>query len=102
MLYNEKFHNLYRSPNIVRVIKTRKSRKTGHFARMEEDKGALKISTGKCTGKRTLGRPRLRLEDNIRLDLQEIWINTRNWVALAKDKDYWRALVNAGLILRVP
>ena len=46
------------------------------------------------TGKRPLGRPRHRWENNIRMDIKEIGINTRNWVASAKDTDYWRALVN--------
>ena len=68
---------------------------------MEEDRSAFKISTGKPTGKRTLGRPRRRWEDNSRMDLEEIGINARNWVDLVQDKDYWRALVNAALNLRI-
>ena len=58
--------------------------------------------TGKPGGKRPLGRPRRRWEDNIRINLKEIGINTRNWVDSAKDRDYWRALVNAALKLQVP
>jgi hypothetical protein len=54
------------------------------------------------TGKRPLGRPRRRWEDNIRMDLKEIGINTRNWVNSAQDRDYWRALVNAALNLWGP
>ena len=54
------------------------------------------------TGKRSLGRPGHRWEDNIRMDLKEIVINTRNWVALAQDGDYWKVLVNVALIFRVP
>ena len=61
-----------------------------------------KILTGKSKGKRPLGRPRRRWEDNIRMDLEEIGINAENWVDSAQDKDYWRALVNAALNLRVP
>ena len=57
---------------------------------------------GTPTGKRPLGRPRRRWEENIRIDLKEIGINTRNWVASAQDRDYQRALVNAALNLRVP
>ena len=68
---------------------------------MEEARSAFKILTGKHTGKRPLGRPRLRWEDNVRMDLQEIGINTRNWVHSVQDRDYWRALVNATLNLRV-
>jgi hypothetical protein len=69
---------------------------------MEEGRSALKILPGKPTGKRPLGRPRRRWEENIRIDLKEIGINTRNWVASAQDRDYQRALVNAALNLRVP
>ena len=63
---------------IVRIIKSRRLRWAGHVARMEEGSSALKILTGKPTGKRPLGRPRRRWEDNIRMDLEEIGINTRN------------------------
>ena len=93
---------MYRSPNIVRVIKSRRSTWAGHVARMEEGRSAFKILTGTRTGKRPLGRSRRRLEDNIRIVLKEIGINTRNLVDSAQDRDYWRALVNAALNLRVP
>ena len=95
-------HSLYRSPNIVRVIRSIRLRWAGHIARMEERRSAFKIITGKTTGKRPLGRPRRRWEDNIRMDLEEIGINEGNWVDSARDRDYWRALVNAALNLRVP
>ena len=72
---NEELHSLYRSPKLVRVIKSRRLRWTGHVARMEEDRSAFKILTGKPTGKRPLMRPRRRWEDNIRMDLEEIGIN---------------------------
>ena len=68
---------------------------------MEEDRSAFKILT-KCIGKRPLGRSRRRWEDDIRMDLEEIDINTRNWVDSAQDRDYWRALVNAAVNLWVP
>ena len=71
-------HSLYRSPNIVRVIKCRRLRWAGHIARMEEGRRAFKILTGIPAGKRPLGRPRRRWEDNIRMNLKEIGINTRN------------------------
>ena len=64
--------------------------------------GAFKIITGKPTGKRPLGRPRRRLEDNTRMDLEEIGITAGNWVDSAQDRDYWRVLVNAALNLRIP
>ena len=62
----------------------------------------MKILTGNFTGKSRLIRPKLRWEDNIRMDIKEIGINTRDWVDLAQDRDYWRALVNAALNLWVP
>ena len=69
---------------------------------MEECRSAFKILTGKPTGKRPLGRPRRRWEDNIRMHLTDIVINARNWVDFTQDRHYWRALVNVALNLRVP
>ena len=69
---------------------------------MEECRRAFKILTGKPTGKRSLGTPRRRLEDNIRMDFEEIGIDAGNWIDSAQDRDYWRALVNVALNLRVP
>ena len=69
----------------------------GHVARMEEGRSAFKMLTGKHTGNRPLGRPRRRWED-----LEEIGVNAGNWVDSAQDRDYWKALVNAVLNLRVP
>ena len=83
-LHNEKLHSLYRSANIVRVIKSRRLRWAGHVTKMEEDRGAFKILTGAPAGKRPLGGPRRRWEDNIRIYLIEININT------VQDRDYWR------------
>ena len=68
---------------------------------MEEGRSVFKISTGKPTVKRPLGRPWRRCEDNIRVDLEDIGINLGSWVDSAQDRDYWRALVNAALNLRV-
>ena len=69
---------------------------------MEKGRSAFKILIGKATGKKSLGRPRRRWEDNIRMDLKGIDVNTRNWVDSAQDRDYSRALVKAVLNLRVP
>ena len=102
-LHYEELHSLYRSPNIVRmIIKSRRLRWAGHVARMEEGSRAFKILAGKPTGKKSLGSPRRRWEDNIRMDLKEIGINMSNWVDSTQDGDYWRAFVNATLNLRVP
>ena len=80
-----------------RVIKSRRLKWAGHVARMKEGRSASKILTGKPTGKRPLGRPRSRWKD-----FEEIGINEGNWVDSPQDRDYWRALVNAALNLRVP
>ena len=69
---------MYPSPNIVRVIKSRRLRWRGDIARMEKGRSVLKILSGKPIGKRALGRPRRRWEDNIRMDLKELGINTRS------------------------
>ena len=92
---------MYRSPKIVKVIKSRRLRCAGHVARMEEDRGAFKIVTGKPTRNRILRRPRRRWEDNSRINLKEIGINTRNWVDSTHGVDYWKDLVNAVLNLGV-
>ena len=68
---------------------------------MEEGRSALKILPRKSTGKIPLGMPRRKCEDNIRLDLKEIGISTRNWVHSAQDRVYWKVLVNAALNFRV-
>ena len=69
---------------------------------MEESRSAFKILTDKPTEKRSSGRPRRRWENNVRMDLKEISINTSNWVDSAQYRDYWRALVNLALNLRAP
>ena len=71
---------MYRSPNIVRVIKSRRLRLAGHIATMQEARSAFKILTSKYNGMRSLGRPRRRWEENITIDLKEIGVNTRNWL----------------------
>ena len=67
-------------PNVYRMIKSRRLRLAGHVARMEVGRSAFKMLTGTYAGKRSLGRPRRRWVDNIRMDLKEIVINTTNWV----------------------
>ena len=69
-----------------------------HVARMEKGKSAFKILTGKPTRNRSLGWPMHRWEDNIRINLKEIGINTRDWIDSAQDRGYWRALVNLASI----
>jgi len=81
-LHNDELHSLYSSPNIVRVIKSRRMRWAGHVARMGEDRGVYGVLFGRPEGKRPLGRPRLRWEDNIKMDLREIGIDGANWIRL--------------------
>ena len=83
-------------------MKSRILRWAGHVARMEEGRSAFKILTGKPTGKISFGEAKHRWEDNIRMDLTEIGIITKTWVDSAHDRDYWKALVNEALNLRVP
>jgi hypothetical protein len=71
-LHNEELQNFYSSPNIIRMIKSRRMRWAGHVARMEEKRNAYKIFMGKPERKRPLGRPRSRWVDNIKIDLREI------------------------------
>jgi hypothetical protein len=97
-----KLHDLYSSPNIVRVIKSRRMRWAGHVARMGEGRGAYRVLVGRPKGKRPLGRPRHRWEDNIKMDLGEIGIDGSNWIQLAQDRVQWRAFVNTMMNLRVP
>ena len=86
-LHNEELNDLYSSPNIVRVIKSRRMRWTGHVARMEEGRGVHKVLVTKPEGKRPLGRPRRRWEDNIKMDLQEVGRGCGDWMGLAQVRD---------------
>jgi hypothetical protein len=101
-LHNEELHDLYSSPNIIRIIKSRRSRWAGHVARMGEKRNAYRLLVGKPDGKRPLGRPRRRWMDNIRTDLGEVGWGNMDWIGLAMDKNRWRALVNSVLNLRIP
>jgi len=95
-------NDLYSSPNIVRLIKSRRMRWAGHVAHMGEGRDVYRVLVGKPEGKRPLGRPRRRWEDNITMDLQEVGCGVMDWIELAQDRNKWRALVNAVMILRVP
>jgi hypothetical protein len=101
-LHNDELHSLYSSPNSVRVIKSRKMRWAGHVARMGEGRGVYGVLVGRPEGKKPLGRPRHSGEDNIKLDLSEIWVDGANWIQLAQDRVQWRAFVNTIMNLRVP
>jgi hypothetical protein len=83
-------------------MKSRKMRWAGHVARKEEKTNACRLLVGKPEGKRSLGGPRRRSVDNIRMDLAEVGWGYVDWIGLAQDEDRWRALVNSVSNLRVP
>jgi hypothetical protein len=85
-LHNDELYSLYSSPNIVRVIKSRRMRGARHVARMGEGKGVYRVLVGRPEGKRPLGRPRCRWEDNVKMDLMEVGIDGANWIRLAQDR----------------
>ena len=99
-LHNEELNDLHSSPNIVRVIKSRKLRWTGHVAHMGEERGVYKFLVGKPEGRRPLGRPRRRWMDNIRMDLQQVGCGYKDWIGLAQDREGWRTLASAVMNLR--
>ena len=101
-LHNEELNDLYSSPNIVRVIKSRRLGWAGHVARMEEGRGVHKVLVGKPEGKRPLGRPSRRWEYNIKMDLEEVGRGCGDWMELARDRDSWRALVSTVMNFGVP
>jgi len=87
---------------IVRVIKSRRMRWAGHVASVGEGRGSYRILVGRPEGKKLLGRPRPRWEDNIKLDLREIGIDGANWIQLVQDRVQLWACVNTIINLRVP
>ena len=93
-LHNEELNDLYSLPSIVQVVKSRCiMRWAGHVVRMGEDRGVHRVLVGKSEGKRSLGRPRRRWEDKVKIDLQEVGGGRGDWMELAQDRDRWRALV---------
>jgi hypothetical protein len=101
-LHNEELHNLYSSPSIIKIIKSRRMRWAGHVVRMGEKRNVYRLLVGKPEGKRPLGRPRGMWMDNIKMDLLEIGVSVVDWIGLAQDRYRWRALVNTVMNLRVP
>jgi hypothetical protein len=88
-LHNKELHDLYTSPIIIRIIKSRRMRWAGHVARMGEKRNAYRLLVGKPEGKRLLGRPRSRCMDNIRMDLGEVGWGDVDWIGLAQDRNRW-------------
>jgi hypothetical protein len=101
-LHNKELRDLYSSPSIIRVIKSRRMRLAGHVSRMGEKSNACRLLVGKPEGKSLLGGPRHRWVDNIRMDVGEVVCGDVDCICLAQDGNRWRALVNSVLNLRVP
>jgi len=98
-LHNEELRDLYSLPNIVQVVKSRRMRWVGNVARMGERRGVHRVLVGKPEGKRPLGRPRRRWDDNTKMDLREVR-GVGDWMEMAQNRDRWRALVNKLMNLR--
>jgi hypothetical protein len=101
-LHNEGLHDLYSSPDIIRIIKSRKMKWVGHVSQMGEKRNAYRLLVGKPEQKRPLGRPTRRWVDNINMNLGVIGLGGVDWIGLIQDKEKWRAFVNAVMNLQVP
>jgi hypothetical protein len=101
-LHNEELVDLCSSLIIIRMIKSRRMRLAGHLIRMRERRDVCTVTVGKPVGKRTLGRPRFRWEDNIKIELREVGCGGMDWIELAEDREKWRTLVNGVMNLRIP
>jgi len=101
-LHNKELSNLYCLPNTVRVVKSRRMRWARHVTRMGEGRRVHRVLVGKPEGKRPLGRPRRRWEDNIKMDFQEVGGGCGDWMELNQDRDRWRTLVSTVMNLRLP
>jgi hypothetical protein len=100
--HHNELNELYCSPNIVRVIKSRRMRWTGYAVRMGEGRCMYSVLVGKPEGKRPLRRPRHRWEDNIKMDIQEVGCRDMDLNELAQDRDRWWVLVKVVTNLQVP
>jgi hypothetical protein len=94
-LHNEELRDLYASPSIIRIIKSRRMRWAGHVGGMGEKRNACRLLVGKPEGKRPLGRPSRRWLDNTRMELGEVGWGDVAWIGLAQDRNKGRALVKS-------
>jgi hypothetical protein len=100
-VHNKEHHNMFSSPNIIRMVKSKKMRWAGHVSQMGENRNAYMILLAKPDGKRPLGRLRHRWVNDIKIDLREIEWGDKDWIDPAQDRDQWRALVNTVIKLMV-
>jgi hypothetical protein len=98
-LHNDELQSLYSSSKIVRAIISRRKRWAGNVARMREGKSVYGVLIGRPKGKRPLGRPRRKWEDNNNMDLRETGIDGANWIRLAQVRVQWRAFVSTVMTL---
>ena len=101
-LHNEELNDLYSSPSIVRVIKSRRMVWAGHVACIGESRGVYRVLVGKPQGKRPLEWPSHKLEDNIKMDLQEVGFEGMDWIDVVEYTDRWQSLMNGVINLLVP
>ena len=101
-LHNEELNDLYYSPNVVRVIKSRKMRWPGQIADMGESRGVYRVLMGRPEGQRPLGRPWCRWEANNKMNIQEVECAGLDWIDLAHDRYRWLALVSVVMNFQIP
>jgi hypothetical protein len=101
MPWRQETHNLYSSPNIIKMIMSRRMRSAGYVARVGEKRNSYRILVGKAERKRPLGRPRRMWVDNIKMDIREMGWDGMDWADVAEGRDQWRALVNKVMNRRV-
>jgi len=100
-LHNEELNDLYCSPNIIRVIKSRRMSGGGNVARMGDRRRACRVLVGNLRERDQLEKPRRKWKHNIKIDCQNMDEGI-DWIDLAQDRDRWRTLVSAVMNLRVP
>jgi hypothetical protein len=101
-VHNEELHDLYSSPDIIRIIKSRRMKWAGHVVRMVGNRNTNRLLVEKLEGKRSLGRPRRGFVHKIRMDLGETELGVVDLIGLAQDRNRRRVLVNSVMSLRVP
>jgi hypothetical protein len=100
-LHTDEPHNLYCSSNVIKMTKSGRMIRTGHVVHMGDMRNAYKILVGNCKGKSPLGRHRCRWKNNIKMELTEMGLENLGWINMSQDRDWWQALVDTAINLRV-